>query len=714
MIKLRPSQQDAYNALADARYSILNAPTGWGKSLCLSALAAKGNKVLVVVPQKAIAKGFLEAKSIKLPGGTAHWEVDLNLTGESQAKVGQLREWLTNPFGDGIAITTHHALALAWHALWPHQRKLACNGLTLIVDEAHHLQAGDEDSNRIGAAIDAMVEVDSPSSRIILATAFFFRGDGVSILKPEKLALFSRHTVPLDEYWDSLQHTESYTYDFVAFKGSFLPEFKKMVASSQEPTIVYLPREGHRLHLGKSKKETTAEVMEAIRQHYRAEPWHARTRSARVIIDLVSQEDRAEKLDFVAKHGDRVAAILSVGMFKEGADWPRASRVLDLLPSGSDQDRGQRFGRLLRDHPGKKHISYYSFLPYQAESSLEDQREQLSRIFAHFHASLVMENALSPIRLPRAKAKGKPREKVERVDYLGLLDSQVQVEVIGDCYNELIGLAAKGAFGPDDAREAIVGVLINHEVPEGSREPMARQIAALMRRRHDGGIASDDLVQAGFDKIWHEEVLQDVLVFTAGFGGPQTFQEIRAAISGAFEARWHANYKAVSARTGRPNTSDAAYWWCSYNRTLHQRGELPREKAALLEAIPWWTWAQELEDRWSTRFKEVAALAECPPSGTRMYDFVRQQRLMQAEGKLSAERVKACESIPWWTWGGWKDQWVETFESIRKLKAPPKTMKGVTVETYEWVRYQKKRRAQGKLSAERVQACESIPWWSWN
>ena len=93
-----------------------------------------------------------------------------------------------------------------------------------------------------------------------------------------------------------------------------------------------------------------------------------------MIVDLTEPAHRPEKIAFVMENGEDVQAILAVGMFKEGADWVQASRVIDLVPSGSDQDRNQRFGRLIRDSEGKSHISYYSFFPYQPDAPQEEQR----------------------------------------------------------------------------------------------------------------------------------------------------------------------------------------------------------------------------------------------------------------------------------------------------------------------------------------------------
>jgi hypothetical protein len=158
-----------------------------------------------------------------------------------------------------------------------------------------------------------------------------------------------------------MAHLKSYAYDFVAYRQSVFPDLEALLKHPYVPTLIYCPPEVHAVLQGKTK---TAFVRQIISLLQRISPgsqvWSPdHSRSARnVIVDLVDLTDRERKVKYINSHGDRILTILTVGMMQEGADWPSCARVIDLVPSTSDQTRNQKFGRLIRDHPGKNHIHY--------------------------------------------------------------------------------------------------------------------------------------------------------------------------------------------------------------------------------------------------------------------------------------------------------------------------------------------------------------------
>ena len=655
---------------------------------------------------------------IRLPSGEVlKWSVSHNLCDDVPEKVKALRKFLVEPatavLADRVVVVTHCGLAAAFKRMTPAESTAAIRNTTFAIDEAHHVQAADEAANQLGEVVSFILQSGDPTVRIILATAFFFRGDRLPILPEEHFTRFRRLSIPFDRYWNSLKHLKAYRYDFVAYSGTVWSELDRLLADSQEPTIIYCPPEGHRLLLGKPKSSFTERVVKILSKHYDAEVWQPdRSPSKPVILDLVDTKHRAEKVQFAMRHGDRIAVILSVGMFREGADWIQAQRVIDLIPSGSDQDRNQRFGRLIRDYPGKTCVSYYSLFPRIAD---EEQRKDLTKLFAHFHASLIFENALVPIQVPRQMDSTVSEDdgRRKRINPLAKYDAQEQEGIMADCHEALMKLAAKaeatgGTVGHEDVLREFTAVLQARQIEE-HLEPLAKQIVLILRRRANLNLPVEDLVEAGFDKVWASDVLEGLRLYSAGFGGPATFREIRRAVRTVIDDRWFEMYEQLRQLPAPPPTHTRARWWVRYHRQLQSKGLLSRERVELLESIPWWTWRAHQAFRDLVR--ELASLSEEPPARTRLYQFTWRTRKRHKNGRLSKDAIEQLEAIPWWSWDSTETAWNRGYESIAKLPETPRHLQHR--KEYKFAYAQKEAYKKGKLPQRQIELLEAIPWWSW-
>ncbi|MBX3444549.1 MAG: Helicase associated domain protein [Planctomyces sp.] len=730
--KLRDYQQPAYHTANGRSRVIVNMPTGWGKSFLLCALAASdlrdpSRRVVICVPQRIIAKGFGERKHILLPDGAeVDWSIPRNLCGTSTAKVDELTDFLLAGPAKSVArrvvLTTHMTLSCALTRLSDDELAEIADDTTAVIDESHHILASEQGRNVLGGQIARLLDLGSSGLKLWLATAYFFRGDHLPIISEAHLAEFIRVHVPFDEYWGILKHIKSYSYDFVTFKGTVFKELQQVLQSGPSaPTIIYCPPEGHNMLLGKPKAKFVARVQRIACECLNAAPWTSfddALRQKSVVVDLVDTEQRAEKIRFVAEHGNRVSGILTVGMFREGADWVEAARIIDLVPTNSDQDRLQRFGRLVRDCPGKRHISYLNFFPLVVEQGEEERRRLLTKLYAHFHASLVLENAIEPIKvrlLPRPKhgPKDDAADPKTHFNLLGDFSEAKQEQIIRDTYEALLKLQAKKddagqSATPEEVKTAVVNALKENGVRK-NLEPLAKQVLLLMRRKANVSVQTDDLVNAGFDKVWSTDIFDPIIAYSGGVGGPKTLAEIRDVVEGVFERQWQENYERIRNLPCPPDSQSSAYWWCTHNRTLHSQGKLPEAKVKLLEQIPWWTWTISVSDRWETNFEMIRAMAQCPKAGTPEYSWVRQQRRFYHQGKLEQRKIRLLESIPWWTWASLSSNWETNFAEVAAL--PERPARGTTL--YEWVRTQRKEYKAGRLAPERAKRLESIPWWVW-
>ena len=727
--KMRNDQLLAYHALVEHDLCIMNMPTGWGKSFELCCLVAtdlmRGDrKVVVCVPQRVIAKGFTRRMNIELPGkGVFEWHLPQNLCDTTPEKVQQLIEFLREPPGetpqDRVVLVTHMSLSYAFQQMSDEEIAACLPLLTLVIDEAHHVQTSEHGCNQLGKVIDALLASNASGLKIILATAYFFRGDRLPIISDNHLSRFYRYHIPFDEYWKSLQHIKTYSYDFVTYKATPFQELETILKQGREPTIIYCPPEGHKMLLGKPKETFVRRVRRLCEKLLAATPWKPsmKVSDANVVVDLVATEHRAEKIRFIANHGERVIAVLTVGMFREGADWVEAARIIDLVPTGSDQDRLQRFGRLLRDRPGKKHVGYISLFPHVVDQGEEERREDLTKLYAHFHASIVLGNAIRPIKMPIGNYVDSTEEKgkrnCERLDLLGQLNEATQETIIRRSFEELLKLHAEktrsgSSISPKEAQETVISVLREVGV-DNHLEGLAKQVILVMRRQANISLNTDDLVQAGFDKVWATDIFDGLMAYSAGIGGPETLAEIRKVIDNVFDAQWQEIFEKVRALPRVPSPQDSAYWWCMHNKAMHAQGRLSESRARLLESISWWSWSSGIADRWQTQYSEVSAMSDCPRAGTTQYAWVRQQRRLHDQGKLEASKITMLEAIPWWSWATNSKNWDGMFDRVADLPEPP--ARGT--KEYEWVRTQRKFFAKGKLLPDRIARLEQIAWWQW-
>ena len=103
--------------------------------------------------------------------------------------------------------------------------------------------------------------------------------------------------------------------------------------------------------------------------------------------------------------------------------------------------------------------------------------------------------------------------------------------------------------------------------------------------------------------------------------------------------------------------------WVHSQRHLYQAGRLPQERAAALESIPGWVWKEQDV----CAFREyLAALREFSSTkgrlpqtretygGKKLGCWMKYQRVKYHAKTLSAEHIQALESVPGWAWSGTK------------------------------------------------------------
>ena len=121
----------------------------------------------------------------------------------------------------------------------------------------------------------------------------------------------------------------------------------------------------------------------------------------------------------------------------------------------------------------------------------EERREDLTKLYAHFHASIVLGNAIRPIKMPIGNHVDSTEEKgnrnCERLDLLGQLNEATQETIIRQGFEELLKLHAEktrigSSISPKEAQETVISVLREVGV-DNHLEGLAKQVILVMRRQ---------------------------------------------------------------------------------------------------------------------------------------------------------------------------------------------------------------------------------------
>lgn len=541
-------QLEAYERRND-QYLIVDAPGGSGKSMlvifmAIWALARNPKlKLIISVPKRVIEKTFRQT-FVQLPDGSQwEWGIVYQLCGDvTESKVSRIIKFVkdeakTSDIKERVLICTHAALAKAHKKMvagrgYKKAAQLFANTL-LAIDEGHHVLAADSSdvSNYLGKLVTGIIDFGGSTARIWIITATYFRGDSFQILPDGYYDVFERYRLPLDRHWDeNIEYIESYAFSYVIYRNrQVLDDAKRLLTRNRGKTIIYCPRMGHYLLQGTSKAAFMKRLISMLDD------------LGLKSLDLVQFEGRSEAQEkFLCKKTmEDYDVVLAVEVLNEGADWEQAVQVIDLAPAKTSLVKSvQRWLRLLRDIPGKKHIHYYMCLPFSPVDVVdpEERRRNCSELFTAVIAAATLSELIQPVEAIEVKDRdGKKQERrncfEDNVPDIGDRDS-----VLDDSLKALTVLKAQKEaddeiVSPADALACLSKVLREHGVTKDIKK-ITRQIFAMLCRvcaLPKAGIDVSHIVNAGFDKVSIDTFYEGFASFGFLKGGTKTFQELREA-----------------------------------------------------------------------------------------------------------------------------------------------------------------------------------------
>lgn len=185
------------------------------------------------------------------------------------------------------------------------------------------------------------------------------------------------------------------------------------------------------------------------------------------------------------------------------------------------------------------------------------------------------------------------------------------------------------------------------------------------------------------------------------------------------------------ARVLKKNKTSSGFklgFWVIRKHWEYKKEILPTERIKALEAITGWVW-----DPHESHFREAVkhlveyihenGHARVPRShkslsGFKLGPWISDRRAEYKAEILSAERIKALETITGWVWDPYEADFEEGLEHLKQYvheyghAKVPRSYKTPSEYTLgSWVNFQKRQYKKGALSAERIKALEAIPGW---
>lgn len=493
--EFRPWQADCYTRLVGHDLRIINVPTGAGKSHAIKALGlhdqADGKKIIIAVPYRNIAKGFIDEDFLVLPDlGESDFVVPTNWDLVSRAHkvdsgplVDRAIGFLKTERGDRTLICTHMTLVALYKRLVEEDELDLLDNTSTFIDEAHHIkhhkgESAEHDStvNGIGSFVESLLAASG--IRLTLVTATFFRGDRLSVLPTGVEEQFDRYNLPYDQYLKQLKYLRSIRFNVILYDDSPAAAIRRDLQNSMDKTVdhpiktvVYIPSVAT-TYYEERKTDKFAEAKSILQAATRA-TWNplcddnhllsATTKKGELIaVNLVDDNTSRDKAsDYIAENSkdweNGPDLIVSLNMFKEGSDYPLASRGYVVGHRGSLNDIIQMLGRLLRDIEGKEEVEFSLVLP--ANRIKDGFKEDANTYLNAMILSMLLEDVLAPPSLTNNRKDGERRGSSlsEAVDG--------DIEEVQNIFNEVFEAAVssdKDGFENED----IIEILADHGIEE--------------------------------------------------------------------------------------------------------------------------------------------------------------------------------------------------------------------------------------------------------
>jgi superfamily II DNA or RNA helicase len=169
--------------------------------------------------------------------------------------------------------------------------------------------------------------------------------------------------------------------------------------------------------------------------------------------------------------------------------------------------------------------------------------------------------------------------------------------------------------------------------------------------------------------------------------------------------------------------------WIVRLRSEYKKKILSKEKIALLEKIPGWTWDTN-ELAWQqgydylkkhiNEYNKVPFNKHITTDGFGLGNWISHQRKNYFANSLSQERIALLENLKGWEWDPVESIWYRSYEALKKYIDDNNqfaTKNFVTedgIKLSSWAVYQRGSYKNKLLSNEKIKLIEKLPGWEWD
>lgn len=632
----------------ESPHLFINCPTGAGKSKAALAVITKTEKdtkklIIISAPQKEIGKGFLSSSGIPQNILDHTWLINPQnqlcegLYKNEDGNIARLLEFLkakrSKDINERILICCHATLSLLFDRLSAYDRKKYLKDIKLCIDESHHSLSQEDTGNGLGKVVNYFLKHTDNNLDLVMMTATPFRGDKGSLIPEKYLNDFCRYDLDYGRHFEENCSGLEFTYNAVLHQygnsyGVVIEELMNKYLNRNDKVLVQIPPSNKGISNGKFVDLQMIYDSIGTEQVVDDNGVVHITRDDGIvkIIDLVTEKNRVDRLDYLRKYPDDIDVVIGISMIKEGFDWPPANAGILIGSQGSLNAQIQLMGRMFRAYKNKgkdnnqKPVDISQVFPYVDHEKLDEDevREQINTFMKIVYAALAMELVINPIHIdiPTKVENGEtlPRKSVKSFLTESLTDTQYTelMETVMDEFRDWKATAGDGVNNSEKIAEIVTTKLTELGITENHKEVAEFFNKSLQRSAKFQLMALEGIDVSHIDIDLMEDIedpIDSILMgMSNGLCGAKDIREFQLLMKPVDIIRKLQEIKDfINTNNRYPSKSnDASEYEKSLARILSklktQRGNLSKDIRDILESLPNWKYiesSKHLESRLS-------------------------------------------------------------------------------------------------------------------